>query len=90
MVLFAPSHILFRPQMFGPIISLSYSVTFPAAFFFYLAFIIIGVCLNSYRSPTWKNINCSICTQTYIYVTGFETHTEMCDTIFFHNPVSNI
>ena len=55
MVLFAPSHILFRPQMFGPIISLSYSVTFPAAFFFYLAFIIIGVCLNSYRSPTWKN-----------------------------------
>lgn len=55
MVLFVPSHILFRPQMFGPIISLSYSVTFPAAFFFYLAFIIIGVCLNSYRSPTWKN-----------------------------------
>lgn len=55
MVLFAPSHILFRPQMFGPIISLSYSVTFSAAFFFYLAFMIIGVCLNSYRSPTWKN-----------------------------------
>lgn len=55
MVLFAPSHILFRPQMFGPIISLSDSVTFSAAFFFYLAFIIIGVCLKSYRSPIWKN-----------------------------------
>lgn len=55
MVLFAPSHILLRPQMFGPIISLSYSVTFSGAFFFYLAFMIIGVCLNSYTSPTWKN-----------------------------------
>ena len=55
MALFAPSHILFRPQMFGPIISLSDSVTFSAAFFIYLAFVIIGVCLKSYRSPTWKN-----------------------------------
>lgn len=51
---------------------------------------IIGVCLNNYRSPTWKNTLLIAALGTDLYVTGFETHTEMFDTNFFHNPVSHL
>lgn len=36
-------------------------------------------------------INCgNFGTQIYVYVIGFEMHSEILDTKFFHNPVSNI